>query len=89
MERIMNDLKMIKSISRAKPFTESGFYAFFVLSENCFNDTALERVKQGACIYVGKAEDETLDDRISKCQLRNTRKSTFRRSLGAILRRTS
>ena len=82
----MNDLKIIKSISEAKPLEKRGFYAFFVLSESCFRDTVLETVKQGACIYIGKAKDETLYDRISKCHLKNTGKSTFRRSLGAILR---
>ncbi len=88
MKQIIEGLKSFRPIleEKAEPHKVTGFYAFFVISNNCFSHTFLEELKQGTCIYIGIAENETLYERVFKSHLKDTGKSTFRRSMGAVLR---
>lgn len=86
MKQIVESLKIYKPLLEAEPPKETGFYAFFVMTDNCFDKTELSHIKKGDCVYIGIAEDETLLERVAESHLKTTSRSTLRRSLGAILR---
>ncbi|MGB7604126.1 MAG: hypothetical protein WBL93_01485 [Lutisporaceae bacterium] len=86
MNKIIDGLKEFKPLHEIAVPNTTGFYAFYTIRDNCFEETQLNNIKQFDCIYVGIAEDETLYERIMHSHLKSAGKSTFRRSLGAILR---
>ena len=86
MKEIIEGLKMYLPVKEVKLPQSTGFYAFYVLNDYCFRGTELSNIRQYDCIYVGIAADETLYKRVVESHLKAAGKSTFRRSLGAILR---
>lgn len=86
MKQIIESLKIYKPLSQVELPKETGFYAFFVISRGCFDGTVLSQIKKDDCVYIGIAEDETLFERVTESHLIATGRSTFRRSLGAVLR---
>lgn len=85
MINLYESLKNFKPIFTVEPPRTTGFYAFYANSD-CFEDTELHEIKKFDCIYIGIAKDETLWQRVLESHLKDSGKSTFRRSLGAILR---
>lgn len=85
MDWIIDALKNYVPIFEAIPPDEPGFYAFYILTEGCFEDTVFAELRKCDIIYIGIAKDETLEQRVFKKHLRNTGQSTLRRSLGAAL----
>ena len=86
LQQIIQCLKAYKPILEAEPPQTTGFYAVFVISNDCFNNTDLSQIKKGDCIYIGIAENETLFERVAESHLKNTGRSTLRRSMGGVLR---
>ncbi len=84
MERVITELKnYIPTFDVQVPPT-TGFYAFYV-NNNSFDTSKLSGIKEYDCIYIGIAKDETLSKRIKEAHFKDFGKSTFRRSIGAIL----
>lgn len=87
LEQIIDSLKIHISIALLELPPSTGFYAFYTISDDCFDGTDLRHIKKGECVYIGIAKDENLHKRISEAHLKNTGKSTLRRSLGGVLRK--
>lgn len=84
MERVIAELKNYIPTFDVQLPTTTGFYAFYI-NNNSFENTTLSGIKEYDCIYIGIAKDETLSKRIHKAHFKDSGKSTFRRSIGAIL----
>lgn len=84
MDDIYESLKNPNSIDKISVPFKIGIYAFYT-NNKCFLNTEICQIDKGECIYIGIAKDETLNQRIRK-HFSNSGQSTFRRSLGAILR---
>ncbi|MGE5329885.1 MAG: GIY-YIG nuclease family protein [Deltaproteobacteria bacterium] len=85
MDEIYESLKNPKSIDEISIPLNIGIYAFYTNSK-CFLNTQLNQIESEECIYIGIAQDETLNQRILGSHFSHSGQSTFRRSLGAILR---
>lgn len=86
MDWIIKALKSYVPISEAIAPIETGFYAFYIITEICFAETEFAQLKLFDIIYIGIAKDETLAKRVFDMHLKDSGKSTLRRSLGAALK---